>query len=89
MEVVKQEAATDNKNSSMSSIVEYIKEQGAYLKEQDFLEKSKEINQKDEIIRKILTEKSEIEQKFEILEARETETRKEIANLKEVLIYNK
>jgi len=49
------------------------------------MEKTDEIDKKDEIIRRIQTEKSEIEHKFEISDIKEAEARKEIEILKEEL----
>ena len=72
-------------NISVNSVTNssaYLKEQIAYLHSKIF-EKSEEIDRKDATIRKILAEKSEIEQKFEIIEIKETEARRELEHLRE------
>lgn len=84
MEVDKQEASHISSGSSFNSSVTHLKEQISYLHGKIF-EKSEEIDRKNEIIRKIQTEKSEIEQKFEAVDIKENEARKEIEILKEEL----
>lgn len=84
----KNEASHNSASSPSYPTISYLKEQIAYLHSKIF-EKSEEIERKEATIRKILTEKSEIEHKFEIADIKETETRRELEQLKEEVQKNK
>ena len=84
MEVECKNEISHNSVNSVANSAAYLKEQISYLHSKIF-EKSEEIDRKDATIRKILAEKSDIEQKFEIIEIKETEARRELDHLREEL----
>ncbi|CAI2377607.1 unnamed protein product [Moneuplotes crassus] len=87
MEVDQNEASHNSSGSNLKSTITHLKDQISYLHGKIFT-KSEEIEQKDLIIRKIQSEKFEIEQKYEEVDAKENEARKEIELLKEQLASN-
>lgn len=76
------EPSNHSSGSTNNTTVQYLKEQIAYLHSKIF-EKSEEIERKDATIRRIETEKSEFEQKFEVADIKESEARRELEILKE------
>lgn len=85
MEVDNNEASHHSVGSSLNSTITHLKEQISYLNGK-IASKTEEIEKKDGIIRKIQSEKFEIEQKFEQSDAKELEARKEIEALKDQLM---
>lgn len=83
----KNELSHNSAGASMNTIT-YLKDQISYLHGKIF-EKTEEIDRKNEIIRKIEAEKSEIEQKFEIADIKENEARRELESLREELARQK